>query len=667
MGGDQKEIRHKQNINQRKPAKDEARSARTDADHQAIIKDLEDRLRIIEKAHQEWESALDVVEDPIFIHDKDFRILRCNRAYQRCAGLPFDRIIGQPYFEVFPKTHAPMHHCLLAIEKAATGECVNEEVSIGETIYSSRDYSIRDEKDAYIYSVHILENITERKQAEERLKLFRTLLDNSSDSIEVIDPVTQRFLDVNETECHDLGYSREELLSMSVQEIDPAFTADMNKMLQEQLRKTGSARFEGMHRRKDGSMFPVEISAKLIELDKPYAVSIARNITDRKKAEAELIRLNRVLKTLNEVNQNILRASDESELMNNVCSVIIANKGYSLAWIGLARQDENKSIEVVAKAGEMEGYVDGLSMSWDDRPIGQGPAGNAVRTGRTQIAQDIKNDPHFEPWREAAQNYGHASSIALPLRENGIAFGLLSIYSPETSAFSADEVALLEEVADDLAFGIVNLRTRTERDLAVQGRQHYMERLRVSLEDALQAIATTVEMRDPYTAGHQRRVADLSKILANELGLRDDEIHGIYLAAVVHDIGKVSVPSEILNKPTRLSEMEFAIVKNHVADTYKILKGIQFPWPIADMAHQHHERMDGTGYPLGLKGDDILFGSRIMAVADVVEAMSSHRPYRPGLGMQAAMDEIKRGRATVYDAPVVDACLKLFDEGLLKF
>jgi PAS domain S-box-containing protein len=667
MNDDQHELWHTQHGGQSRQAGDGASCAPGASGYQAAIQDLEDRVRRIEKAHQEWESALDVVEDPIFLHDRNLRILRCNSAYQRCAGLPFNLIVGRLYYEVFPKTDFLVQRCRWAIEAAMSNECVSEEVLVGDTIYNSREFSIRNGEGVYLYSVHILENVTERKKAEAHLRLFRALLDNSSDAIEVIDPTSLRLLDVNETECHSLGYSREELLSMAVTDIDHAFDAKMNTMVQEQLLQSGSARFESMHRRKDGSTFPVEVSATVIELDKSYGVSIARDITERKKAQAELLRLNRVLKTMSEVNQNLLRASDESELMDNVCKVLAVNTGYSLAWIGLGRHDEDRTIEAVAKAGDCEDYVDRLHLSWGAGPAGLGPSGSAVRTGRTQIVQDIKNDPRFDPWREAVEKYGHASSIALPLKAGGTAFGVLSIYSREASAFSANEVALLEEVAEDLAFGIVNLRTRMERDQAVRERQAYMERLRANLEDALQAIATTVEMRDPYTAGHQRRVAHLSKLLATKLGLSDEEAHGIYLAAIVHDIGKISVPAEILNKPTRLSEMEMAIVKKHVSDTYTILKGIQFPWPIADMARQHHERLDGTGYPLGLKGDDILFGSRIMAVADVVEAMSSHRPYRPGRGIQAALEEIRKGRATIYDASVVDACCKLFDAGLATF
>ncbi|OQB98598.1 MAG: Cyclic di-GMP phosphodiesterase response regulator RpfG [Spirochaetes bacterium ADurb.Bin110] len=177
----------------------------------------------------------------------------------------------------------------------------------------------------------------------------------------------------------------------------------------------------------------------------------------------------------------------------------------------------------------------------------------------------------------------------------------------------------------------------------------------------------TVETRDPYTAGHQRGVADLSRAIAMELKLTSDRIDGIQMAAIIHDLGKISVPAEILTKPNKLTEMEFELIKTHPQSGYDILKDIDFPWPIARMILEHHERMDGSGYPRNLRGDDILLESRILAVADVVESMASHRPYRPALGLNAALEEIEKNRGTIYDADAVDACLRLIREKRFQF
>jgi PAS domain S-box-containing protein len=194
----------------------------------------------------------------------------------------------------------------------------------------------------------------------------------------------------------------------------------------------------------------------------------------------------------------------------------------------------------------------------------------------------------------------------------------------------------------------------------ITDRKEHVERLRKTLEGTIHALAYTVEARDPYTAGHQRRVADLARAIATEMGLPNDRVEGLYMAAFIHDIGKISVPAEILSKPTRLTKIEFNLIKTHSQSGYDILKDIEFPWPIARMVLEHHERMNGSGYPNGLAGDNILLDSRILAVADVVEAMASHRPYRASLGIEPALEELEKNKGILYDAAVADACLRLF-------
>ena len=189
-----------------------------------------------------------------------------------------------------------------------------------------------------------------------------------------------------------------------------------------------------------------------------------------------------------------------------------------------------------------------------------------------------------------------------------------------------------------------------------------LSKLEKVAEGVIQTMALTLETRDPYTAGHQRRVARLSSAIAEKLNLPEHQIEGLRLAAMIHDLGKISVPAEILSKPTRLTEPEFMLIKEHPGVAYNILKGIEFPWPIAEMVYQHHERMDGSGYPRGLSNGKILLEARILGVADVLEAMASHRPYRPALGVEKAMEEILQNRGTLYDPAVVDACKDLFEK-----
>lgn len=189
-----------------------------------------------------------------------------------------------------------------------------------------------------------------------------------------------------------------------------------------------------------------------------------------------------------------------------------------------------------------------------------------------------------------------------------------------------------------------------------------LESLRQSIKITISVLGTASEAKDPYMAGHQKRVADLARAIATEMKLSNEKIEAIRMASAIHDIGKISVPSEILCKPAILTDLEFSLIKGHPQYGYEIIKDVESPWPLADIVHQHHERLDGSGYPLGLKEKDILIESRVLAVADVVEAMMSYRPYRPALGLKIALEEIEKNAGILYDRKVVEACIRLFRE-----
>jgi PAS domain S-box-containing protein len=205
-------------------------------------------------------------------------------------------------------------------------------------------------------------------------------------------------------------------------------------------------------------------------------------------------------------------------------------------------------------------------------------------------------------------------------------------------------------------------RDITERRKAQEKLEQTLENLRRALGGTVQALAMASETRDPYTAGHQKRVSDLARAIAQEMGLPEDKVEGLRLAGVIHDLGKISVPAEILSKPTKLSDIEFSLIKTHSQIGYDVLKDVDFPWPIARMVLEHHERINGSGYPKGLIGDQILPETKLLMVADVVEAIASHRPYRPAYGIEVALEEIEKNKGILYDSDVVDACLKLFRE-----
>lgn len=228
---------------------------------------------------------------------------------------------------------------------------------------------------------------------------------------------------------------------------------------------------------------------------------------------------------------------------------------------------------------------------------------------------------------------------------------------------------------NEVLINIRNSLRRRELEITNRRYRHDLEQivaertasLRRAMDGIIRAMSRTVEMRDPYTSGHQQRVAALSVAIAEEMGLARNQIEGIRLAAMIHDLGKITVPAGILSKPTRLADYEFALIKTHPRVGYDILKEIEFPWPIADMVYQHHEKMNGSGYPQGLSGQDILPEARILCVADVVEAMASHRPYRPAIGLDQALAEITDNAGALYDPEAVQACLSIFRERGFSF
>jgi HD-GYP domain-containing protein (c-di-GMP phosphodiesterase class II)/PAS domain-containing protein len=391
------------------------------------------------------------------------------------------------------------------------------------------------------------------------------------------------------------------------------------------------------------------------------------DITERKKAAEKLRRVNRTLKTLSATNQLLVRSSEESELLNKTCQILVGTGGYCLAWVGFAEQDPKKTVRPVAQAGYEKKYPEMINITWADTEEGRGPAGTAIRAGKPCICRNIMTDPNYVFLRTEAAEHGYASSIALPLIADGETIGALNVYAAEPDAFTSEEVKMLTELSDDLTYGIMALRMRIKHVHAEENLKQSVAELRRSFEGTIMALESVVEYKDPYTSGHQLRVTQLACAIAKEMCLPNDRINGLYLAGLVHDVGKTAIPAEILSKPGRLTEAEYCVVKTHAQVGYDILKNITFPGPIAQIALQHHERIDGSGYPQGLSDSDILLEAKIIAVADVVEAMSSHRPYRPALGMDAALAEISKKRGVLYAAEVVDACLKVIQEKEFTF
>jgi len=611
-----------------------------------------------------WRHIFDAMEDPAFLHDKQFRVMLANRAYCHEAGVTEAEALGKPYWEVFPLGAGPLPGCKDAMDRESDGGS-REEVEVGSKRFLSKSYTARDEQGKSLYALHILSDITERERAEELLKnmaaKFHTLYESSPDAIMLLNE--KGFFDCNEATLKMFGcHTRDEFVGKQPAQFSPPTQPggeDSMSLANERIAtafKNGSILFEWTHRRTDGADFPAEVLLTALKLaGKPTLQATVRDITERKQAEERNLRLGRMYRTISRGNKALVQASDELELAHAMCRLLVEEGHFLAVWVGYAEQGTDKHIRPVAAAGIEMKLLESLSPTWADKKYGQGPAGTAIRTGQVAVCHDISSDVLCRHEREMALQQGYSTVAAIPVQLDQHSSAILVVYGAQANELSEDIVSLLTELAGDLAFGIGNLRSRTER-ISI------LEKLEDSLDHAVTAIAATVEMRDPYTAGHQRRVAILATAIATEMGLPDDQVKGLHIACVVHDIGKIHVPAEILSSPAKLTDAEFAILKTHPEAGWEILKGIDFPWPVAEMVYQHHERLDGSGYPRGLKGDEILLEARIIAVADVVEAMTSHRPYRPGLGIFTALQEISQNKGKLFDVAVVEACLRVFIE-----
>ncbi len=387
---------------------------------------------------------------------------------------------------------------------------------------------------------------------------------------------------------------------------------------------------------------------------------------DFQKTKSELFRVSRALHTLGACQKALVRTLDKEKLLQKICEVIVETGGYSMAWVGVPQNSGEKDIKVVAQAGRGLDFLENCLFSLNEGN-GYCPTLKAVKKGVPGVIKDVLSAPQVISWRGEAIKYGFSSVVALPLQSNGKPFGALTIYGDESDIFEDDEVDLLMKIADSLVYGIVALHSHSERFKAESEVRKSLKKVRQALDAIIEVLEKTVEIRDPYTAGHQRRVADLASTIAGELDMPEDRMDAIRIAGIIHDIGKIYVPAEILSKPRHLSNIEFNLIKTHPQVGFEIMRSIEFPWPVAQIILQHHERLDGSGYPNNLSKEDILIEARIIGVADVVEAMASHRPYRPALGIERALDEIERNSGILYDEKVVNACLKIFRENKYEF
>jgi PAS domain S-box-containing protein len=450
------------------------------------------------------------------------------------------------------------------------------------------------------------------RQSEEK---HRTILENIEDGYYETD-LAGNFTFFNDSMCRIHGYSKEELMGMNNRQYEDKESLKKVFQAYNKVYKTGKPlkEFDRQITRKDGTKRHIEVSVSLIKdsSDKPIGFrGITRDITEHKKAE-ELIRQS-------EAKYRMLadHMKDPVWLMD-----------LDLKWLYIS-----PSVEKL-----VEYTLEELQQIPLDKFLTEKSFQEAMEFFPVQFSAALQNPSEYlTPLLNIECHCKNGSTLWI---ETAFSFILDENGNP---------VSILGEGRD------ITERRRLDAELLLT-----LESLRKSFGTTIKIMVSAVEARDPYTAGHQIRSADLARSIATEMGLPQDKIDGIRMAGSIHDIGKLSIPAEILSKPTKLTNLEFSLIKEHSRSGYDMLKNMESPWQLAEIVYQHHERMNGSGYPRNLKGDKILIEARIMAVADVVESMASNRPYRPSLGIEAALEEIEKNRGVLYDNDVADACLRLF-------
>jgi PAS domain S-box-containing protein len=468
-----------------------------------------------------------------------------------------------------------------------------------------------------------------RAAVEATRRRYVAAIDSTLDGYAAV-AASGRFLEVNDSMCALTGYSRGELAGLKVSDVEAGQTGESFAACFATVIEAGRARFECRWKRKDGTLIDVEVVATSHRRDGVEMFVFIHDITARKRNEAELRRhmqeaerargaLLSVLEDQREA-QSRLRESEErfrGMLEQNIAAIFMVEEGR----LTFANR----------RAGEILGRA-------PEELMGRGMLQLVARADRRRLVATLRRLQSGESKAEE-ETFG-------ALRKDGT---VAEVGTHAVLATLRGKQAVLG-IAQD-----IGERRKAQEEIA-----RYISRLEGSMLATLEAVSLMVELRDPYTSGHERRVGDLAAAIGVEMGLGEHVVKGLRLTGHVHDIGKISAPAEILAKPGVLTSMEFQLIKSHCQSGYDVLKRVDFPWPVAEVILQHHERLDGSGYPRGLRGEEILVEARIISVADVVEAMTNHRPYRAGLGLAKALAEIEDGSGTRYDAQVCAACLTLF-------
>jgi PAS domain S-box-containing protein len=689
---------------------------------QALLKEQALRSRRIEEARQSWALTVDALAQPIFMHDNKGCIVRANRAYAERAGVPVKNLIGRVYWKLFPIQNAPFpipepdtaqHEFELPLSD--TEVCLVR--SAGPSAGLPAGWRL------YIFQdVTELKKAVAAVRASGHYA--RSIVDSSLAVIVAVDR-DRKILEFNPAAERAFGYAREEAVGRPVNMLyaDPESGEAIRRLVFE---RQGVVSEVENRRKNGEVFTSLMSAAILRDAEgKALGIlGTSIDVTERRHAEAKMREVLGDLELLfeNAVTGIAFTKEGHIERVNRRFAELFGFGkdellGQTLERLHATREEYEKHLrEADSLLAQGRIYRADVQLRRKDgapawmHVVGKAVARERETGGAIWVFEDVTERKFAEQRLERRETYFRAliencndvilvvdAGAMVKYESRGIErmlgytpaervgrSSLEHVHPDDAARVRAGYQRLLQGEAQHVAMefrmrrkngswrtvegigsgtldidgekvGVVNLHDVTER-------RHAEHRLLKGMEGAISAIAAAAELRDPYTAGHERRVADLAAAIGREMGLAEERVRGLHLAGVVHDIGTIHVPAEILVKPSRLSQLETAMVRTHCQAGHDVLRNVDFPWPIARIVLQHHEHVDGSGYPQGLKGEDILLEARILAVADVVEAMVSHRPYRPAATLDAALSEIVMSRGTRFDARAVDACLRLFRE-----
>jgi PAS domain S-box-containing protein/putative nucleotidyltransferase with HDIG domain len=548
-----------------------------------------------------------------FMKDADGRYVYINGVCERLTHRSMEEWLGKTDFEVFPPDIAAQHHeSDLSVRATNTPtQLITTVPRVGgdKTHWAVFKFPVPDLPDRGIIGGMAVD-ITERLLAEANLFREKTISDtiiNSLPGVFYFFDDQGRWRRWNSNFEQVTGYSGEEFSQLKPLDLFEGEDRSKTEKAMQEVFAEGETAVEAYLRLKDGSKIPYFFTGRRITLEgKPFLLGMGIDVSELKRAEEAL---------------RVSEAKYRNIFENAVEGIFQTTP-------------EGRFLSANPAMAQMLGYSSPEEMIATVTDIGQYHA-----------------DPERRPLFKRL------------LEEQGAVQGFEIQYNRQDGKriWTSINARLVRGPQGEIHYEGF-LQDITARKLAEDSLKESYKKLQKTLKGIVAALAIAVEMRDPYTAGHQQRVVRLACAIAREMGLAEEQIEGLSVAGVLHDIGKINVPAEILSKPGKLSKIEYEIIKSHAEVSFAILRGIEFPWPVAVAIVQHHERMDGSGYPFGLSGPDIILEARILAVADVVEAMASHRPYRPSLGIEKALGEISRNRGILYDPEAVDVCVRLFTE-----